>query len=94
MINKKLHLFLIIQTMFILSSCSSLDGLRFWKSDEVDPDEPKELYKIENKKDVQIIWDISFKGENEIGNFEPAFSSKSIFFAEKLYSAVLWVCLS
>lgn len=68
--------------MFILSSCSSLDGLRFWKSDEVDPDEPKELYKIENKKDVQIIWDISFKGENEIGNFEPAFSSKSIFFAD------------
>ena len=68
--------------MFILSSCSSLDGLRFWKSDKVDPDEPKELYKIENKKDVQIIWDISFKGENEIGNFEPAFSSKSIFFAD------------
>ena len=68
--------------MFILSSCSSLDGLRFWKSDEVDPDEPKELYKIENKKDIQINWDISFKGENEIGNFEPAFSSKSIFFAD------------
>ena len=82
MINKKLHLFLIIQTMFILSSCSSLDGLRFWKSDEVDPDEPKELYKIENKKDIQINWDISFNGENEIGNFEPAFSSKSIFFAD------------
>ena len=80
--NKRLHFFLIIQTMFILSSCSSLDGLRFWKSDKVDPDEPKELYKIENKKDVQIIWDISFKGENEIGNFEPAFSSKSIFFAD------------
>ena len=80
--NKRLHFFLIIQTMFILSSCSSLDGLRFWKSDKVDPDEPKELYKIENKKDVQIIWDISFKGENEIGNFEPAFSSKSIFFSD------------
>ena len=68
--------------MFILSSCSSLDGLRFWKSDEVDPDEPKELYKIENKQDVQIIWDLSFDGENEIGNFEPAFSSKSIFFSD------------
>ena len=82
LINKKLHFFIIIQAMFILSSCSSFDGLRFWKSDEVDPDEPKELYKIENKKDVQIIWDISYSGENEIGNFEPAFSSKSIFFAD------------
>ena len=68
--------------MFILSSCSSLDGLRFWKSDEVDPDEPKELFSIENKKDIQIMWNISNSGENEIGNFEPAFSSKSIFFAD------------
>ena len=82
LINKKIHFFIIFQAIFILSSCSSFDGLRFWKSDEVDPDEPKELYKIENKKDVQIIWDISHNGENEIGNFEPAFSSKSIFFAD------------
>ena len=66
--------------MFILSSCSSLDGLRFWKSDEVDPDEPKELYKIENKKDVQIIWDISFKGENEIGNLNRPSAQKIFFF--------------
>ena len=82
LINKKIQFFIIIQAIFILNSCSSFDGLRFWKSDEVDPDEPKELYKIENKKDVQIIWDISYNGENEIGNFEPAFSSKSIFFAD------------
>ena len=68
--------------MFILSSCSSLDGLRFWSNDEVDPDEPKELFSIENKKDIQIMWNISNSGENEIGNFEPAFSSKSIFFAD------------
>ena len=68
--------------MFILNSCSSLDGLRFWKTDEVDPDEPKELFSIEDKKDIQIMWNVSYNGENEIGNFEPAFSSKSIFFAD------------
>ena len=35
--------FLIFQFIFVLSACSSLDGLRFWNTDEVDPDEPREL---------------------------------------------------
>ena len=80
--NKSLHFFLVIQAMFILSSCSSLDGLRFWKTDDVDPDEPKELFSIENQKDISVTWDVSFSGENEIGNFEPGFSSQSIFFSD------------
>ncbi len=80
--NKSLHFFLVIQAMFILSSCSSLDGLRFWKTDDVDPDEPKELFSIENQKDISVTWDVSFSGKNEIGNFEPGFSSQSIFFSD------------
>ncbi len=73
-------LFLI--TGFILSSCSSLDGLRFWADDNVDPDEPKKLISYSSKKDISVIWSKSFDGENEIGNFEPGFSSNNIFFAD------------
>ena len=81
--NKKLlHLFAILQIVFILSSCSSLQGLKFWETDEVDPDEPKELSSYENQKDISNIWNLSFDGENEIGNFEPGFSSQNLFFAD------------
>ena len=80
--KKSLHLFAILQIVFILSSCSSLQGLKFWETDEVDPDEPKELSSYENQKDISIIWNLSFDGENEIGNFEPGFSSQNLFFAD------------
>ena len=80
--KKSLHLFAILQFVFILSSCSSLQGLKFWETDEVDPDEPKELSSYENQKDISIIWNLSFDGENEIGNFEPGFSSQNLFFAD------------
>jgi len=82
-LNKKsLHFFAILQIVFILSSCSSLQGLKFWETEEVDPDEPKELSSYENQKDISIIWNLSFDGENEIGNFEPGFSSQNLFFAD------------
>jgi len=82
-LNKKsLHFFAIFQIVFILSSCSSLQGLKFWETEEVDPDEPKELSSYENQKDISIIWNLSFDGENEIGNFEPGFSSQNLFFAD------------
>jgi len=82
-LNKKsLHFFATLQIVFILSSCSSLQGLKFWETDEVDPDEPKELSSYENQKDISIIWNLSFDGENEIGNFEPGFSSQNLFFAD------------
>ena len=80
--KKSLHFFAIFQIVFILSSCSSLQGLKFWETEEVDPDEPKELSSYENQKDISIIWNLSFDGENEIGNFEPGFSSQNLFFAD------------
>ena len=80
--NKSLHFFAILHIVFILSSCSSLQGLKFWETDEVDPDEPKELSSYENQKGISIIWNLSFDGENEIGNFEPGFSSQNLFFAD------------
>ena len=77
-----LHFFAILQIVFILSSCSSLQGLKFWETDEVDLDEPKELLSYENQKDLSITWNLSFDGENKIGNFEPGFSSQNLFFAD------------
>ena len=80
--KKPLHFFAILQIVFILSSCSSLQGLKFWETDEVDLDEPKELLSYENQKDLSITWNLSFDGENKIGNFEPGFSSQNLFFAD------------
>ena len=80
--KKPLHFFAILQIVFILSSCSSLQGLKFWETDEVDLDEPKELLSYKNQKDLSITWNLSFDGENEIGNFEPGFSSQNLFFAD------------
>ena len=80
--KKPLHFFAILQIVFILSSCSSLQGLKFWETDEVDLDEPKKLLSYENQKDLSITWNLSFDGENEIGNFEPGFSSQNLFFAD------------
>ena len=80
--KKSLHFFATLQIVFILSSCSSLQGLKFWETDEVDPDEPKELSSYENQKDILNIWNLLFDGENEIGNFEPGFSSQNLFFAD------------
>jgi FOG: WD40-like repeat len=59
-----------------------MDGLRFWKSDEIDPDEPKELVAFSNQKNIVIEWKNSFKGENEIGNFLPDFSAQNLFFSD------------
>ena len=73
---------IVLCSIFIISSCSSMDGLRFWKSDEIDPDEPKELVDFSNQKNIVIEWKNSFKGENEIGNFLPDFSAQNLFFSD------------
>ena len=73
---------ILLCSIFIISSCSSMDGLRFWKSDEIDPDEPKELVAFSNQKNIVIEWKTSFKGENEIGNFLPDFSAQNLFFSD------------
>ena len=69
--------------LVILSSCSSLSSMKFWgDDDDIDPDEPVELKKISNLKDISLDWKISFTGDNSLGNFLPAFSAQSIFFAD------------
>jgi outer membrane protein assembly factor BamB len=73
---------IILCSLIIISSCSSMDGLRFWKSDEIDPDEPKKLVAFSNQKNIVIDWKNSFKGENEIGNFLPDFSAQNLFFSD------------
>ena len=73
---------IVLCSIFIISSCSSMDGLRFWKSDEIDPDEPKELVAFSNQKNIVIEWKNSFNGENEIGNFLPDFSAQNLFFSD------------
>ena len=73
---------IVLCSIFIISSCSSMDGLRFWKSDDIDPDEPKELVAFSNQKNIVIEWKNSFKGENEIGNFLPDFSAQNLFFSD------------
>ena len=73
---------IVLCSIFIISSCSSMDGLRFWQSDEIDPDEPKELVAFSNQKNIVIEWKNSFKGENEIGNFLPDFSAQNLFFSD------------
>ena len=73
---------IVLCSIFIISSCSSMDGLRFWKSDEIDPDEPKKLVAFSNQKNIVIQWKNSFKGENEIGNFLPDFSAQNLFFSD------------
>ena len=73
---------IVLCSIFIISSCSSMDGLRFWKSDEIDPAEPKELVAFSNQKNIVIEWKNSFKGENEIGNFLPDFSAQNLFFSD------------
>ena len=77
-----LNKYALILLVFLTSSCSSLDSLRFWQSDEIDPDEPKVLSSFSNQKTITIAWKKSFKGENKIGNFQPDFSSQNLFFSD------------
>ena len=74
------NIFLI--SILIISGCSSLDSLRFWKNDEIDPDEPKKLNSFSSQRDIKILWKNSFKGENDIGNFLPDFNAQKIFFGD------------
>jgi len=74
--NKLLSLILILS----ISSCSSI---AFWQSDEVDPDEPRELEDFNERFQFVENWEIKFKGENKLNNFEPAFSGSSLFFADQ-----------
>jgi len=74
--------FLIPFLIVFLSSCSSLSSMKFWGNDELDQDEPRLLQDISNIKSIKTNWELSFSGENYLGNFVPAFSADNIFFAD------------
>ena len=72
-------LFLIIT---LLSSCSSMESLKFWPDAEIDTDEPKKLENFSSSYTIKNNWKISFKGgDNTLGNFIPSFNANNIFFA-------------
>ncbi|MDA9867547.1 outer membrane protein assembly factor BamB [Gammaproteobacteria bacterium] len=75
---------MVIFTASLLSSCSSLSSLQFWQGekDEYELDEPRKLENISNNKKIITNWDISFTGENLLGNFIPSFAGDSIYFAD------------
>jgi len=56
--------------------------MKFWGNDEIDLDEPRSLQDISNIKSIKTNWELSFSGENYLGNFVPAFSADNIFFAD------------
>ena len=79
---KFLKQILFLLSILLISGCSTLDGLRFWQNDEVDPDEPKELSSFASQENIKVLWRNSYNGENEIGNFLPSFNAQNIFFSD------------
>ena len=73
--NKIFPLILILT----VSSCSSI---AFWQSDEVDPDEPRELIDFNQRFEFIEKWETKFKGLNTLNNFIPAFSGSNLFFVD------------
>ena len=77
--SKKIYsLFLVL----MLTSCSTMDSLRFWQNDEIDTDEPRDLISFSNQKFIEIEWKKSFEGENILGNFDPGVSTQNLFIRE------------
>ena len=68
-----------ILSVILLSSCSSMESLKFWGNDDIDLDEPRPLVSVTNKLNTSVDWSMKFNGENTLGNFIPAFSGDSIF---------------
>ena len=73
--NKILSLILILS----ITSCSSI---AFWQSDEIDPDEPRELIDFNERFEFIENWETKFKGQNTLNNFIPAFSGNNLFFVD------------
>ena len=71
--------YLSIFSIILLSSCSSIESMKFWGNDDVDSDEPRPLISFTNKLNTSVDWSIKFKGENTLGNFLPAFSGDNLF---------------
>ena len=71
-----------IFSLILILSISSCSSIAFWQSDEVDPDEPRELIDFNERFEFTENWDIKFKGENLLNSFIPAFSGTSLFFVD------------
>ena len=80
-INYK-NIFIASYLSIFLASCSTFDGMRFWQKDDIDPEEPRELLSFNEQKYLEVQWNLSLDGLNEIGSFEPGFSSEDLFFAD------------
>ena len=72
-----------IFSLILILSISSCSSIAFWQSDEVDPDEPRELIDFNERFEFTENWDIKFKGENLLNSFIPAFSGTSLFFVDQ-----------
>jgi len=68
-----------ILSVIILSSCSSIESMKFWGNDDIDLDEPRPLVSFTSKLNTSVGWSMKFNGENTLGNFIPAFSGDNIF---------------
>ena len=68
-----------ILSVIILSSCSSIESMKFWGNDDIDLDEPRPLVSFTSKLNTSVDWSMKFNGENTLGNFIPAFSGDNIF---------------
>jgi len=57
--------YLILALALIISSCSSIADMQFWKSDDVedDPTKPAELKEFKNEVDINIAWLSKFNNE-------------------------------
>ena len=72
-----------IFSLILILSISSCSSIAFWQSDEVDPDEPRELVDFNERFEFTENWEKKFKGENNLNNFIPAFSGGSLFFVDQ-----------
>ena len=72
-----------IFSLILILSISSCSSIAFWQSDEIDPDEPRELEDFNERFEFIENWEKKFKGENNLNNFIPAFSGGSLFFVDQ-----------
>lgn len=74
-----MKIFLNIFFFIFVSSCSSL---AFWKNEEIDPTEPRELLDFDKQVEINIKWKKKFKGSSMLNNLTPDFSGNNLYFAD------------
>ena len=72
-----------IFSLILILSISSCSSIAFWQSDEIDPDEPRELVDFNERFEFTENWEKKFKGENNLNNFIPAFQAVVYFLLTK-----------